>query len=154
MAKIKLIPVLVVAALYWVLGGIWYSPLLFANKFIALMNWTPQQVAALQQAGESQALILAFIGSLVASFILAHFIRYTKASNVADGLKTAFWLWLGFVVTTNLETVLFEQRALGLFLINNSYHLVGFLMMGAILAVWGNQPAKEEYREQTVNLTS
>ncbi len=145
---------LVVAALYWILGGIWYSPLLFANKFIALMGWTPQQLAALQQAGESQSLIVAFISSLVLSFILAHFVRYTKANNVADGLKTGFWLWRGFVVTTNLETVLFEQRALGLYLINNSYHLVGFLLMGAILAVWGNQPAKEEYRQQAVNSTS
>src|SRR5438309_6713575 len=147
MAKVKLIPVLVVAALYWILGGVWYSPLLFANKFIALIGWTPQQIAALQQAGETQSLILAFISSLVLSFILAHFLRYTKANNVADGLKTAFWLWLGFAVTTNLETVLFEKRALGLFLINDSYHLVGFLMMGAILAVWGNQGAKEEYRQ-------
>lgn len=154
MTKIKLIPVLVVAALYWILGGIWYSPLLFANKFVALIGWTPQQIAALQQAGETQSLIVAFIGSLVLSFILAHFLRYTKANNVADGLKTAFWLWLGFVVTTNLETVLFEKRALGLFLINNSYHLVGFLMMGAILAVWGNQPAKEEYRQPAVNSAS
>ncbi len=59
MTKIKLIPVLVVAALYWILGGIWYSPLLFANKFVALIGWTPQQIAALQQAGETQSLILA-----------------------------------------------------------------------------------------------
>jgi hypothetical protein len=154
MTKIKLIPVLVVAALYWILGGIWYSPLLFANKFIALMGWTPQQVVTLQQAGESQTLIVAFINSLVLAFILAHFVRYTKANNVVDGLKTGFWLWLGFVVTTNLETVLFEQRALGLYLINNSYHLVGILMMGAILAVWGNQPAEEEYRQRAVNSTS
>lgn len=151
MTKIKLIPVLVVAALYWILGGIWYSPLLFANKFVALIGWTPEQIAALQQAGETQSLILAFISSLVVSFILAHFLRYTKANNVADGLKTAFWLWLGFSVTTNLETVLFEKRALGLFLINDSYHLVGFLMMGAILAIWGNQPAKEGYRKPAVS---
>ena len=36
------------AAAYWVLGALWYSPLLFARPFIALKGYSPEQLAALQ----------------------------------------------------------------------------------------------------------
>lgn len=128
--------VLVAALVYWVLGALWYSPLLFADRFIALKSWTPEEVAALQAAGASKQVALAFLNSVVLAYVLAHFVKFTRAESAPDGLKTGFWLCLGFVLTTNLETVLFESRPLGLYLINNAYHLVGFLSMGALLAVW------------------
>jgi hypothetical protein len=130
-------PAVVVSAIaYWVLGALWYSPLLFARPFIALKGWTPAEVAALQAAGAGKEIAAAFVGALVLAYVLAHFVKFTGAETVRDGLQTGFWLWLGFVVTTNLETVLFEARPLGLYLINNGYHLVGLLGMGALLAVW------------------
>ncbi|MBA3806451.1 MAG: DUF1761 domain-containing protein [Acidobacteria bacterium] len=124
------------ALAYWALGALWYSPLLFANRFITLMRWTPEQVAAMQSAGAGKEIALALVNSIVLAYVLAHFVRYIGAETVSDGMQTGFWLWLGFVVTSNLETVLFESRPLGLFLISNSYHLVGLLGMGALLAVW------------------
>jgi len=124
------------ALAYWLLGGLWYSPLLFARPFVALMRYTPEQVAAIQAAGEGRQLFVALLISLLLAYVLAHFVRFTGAETVRAGLLAGFWLWLGFVATTNLETVLFESRPLGLYLINNGYHLVGLLGMGALLAVW------------------
>jgi hypothetical protein len=124
------------AFLYWVLGGLWYSPLLFGGKFIEIMRWSPEQVARIQAEGAGAQLVLAFVGSLVAAYVLAHVVRYTSAETAAGGAKTGLWLWLGFVVTTNLNTVFFEFRPPGLFLINIAYHLVAFVAMGALLAVW------------------
>ena len=121
---------------YWLLGGLWYSPLLFARPFVALMRYTPEQVAAIQAAGEARQLAVALLISLLLAYVLAHFVRFTGAETARTGLLAGFWLWLGFVATTNLETVLFESRPLGLYLINNGYHLVGLLGMGALLAVW------------------
>ncbi len=80
--------------------------------------------------------LFAFLTSLVLVYILAHFVQYTKAKGVADGMQTAFWLWLGFVATTQLATVIFEQRKLGLYLLNVGYQLVAGLIAGAILASW------------------
>ena len=120
---------------YWVLGGVWYS-LLFARPFIALMGWTPEQVAAIQAEGAGAALGVALVTSLVLAYVLAHILRFAGAETARAGALTAFVLWLGFVATSNLETVIFESRPLGLYLINNGYHLVGMLGMGALLAVW------------------
>jgi hypothetical protein len=134
--KINYAAVVVSALIYWVLGGLWYSPLLFGRKFIEIMRWTPEQLARIEAEGAGAQLALAFVGSLVAAYVLAHIVRYTSGENALDGAKTGLWLWLGFIVTTNLNTVFFEFRPLGLYLINISYHLVAFLAMGALLAVW------------------
>jgi hypothetical protein len=134
--KINYAAVVVSAVVYWVLGGLWYSPILFGGKFIEIMRWSPEQLARIQAEGAGLQLALAFVGSLVAAYVLAHIVRYTSAESATDGAKTGLWLWLGFIVTTNLNTVFFEFRPLSLYLINIGYHLVAFLAMGALLAVW------------------
>ncbi|HYG10226.1 MAG TPA: DUF1761 domain-containing protein [Pyrinomonadaceae bacterium] len=134
--KINYAAVAASALLYWLLGGLWYSPLLFGGKFIEIMRWSPEQLARIEAEGAGAQLALAFLGSLVAAYVLAHVVRYASAENAVDGAKTGLWLWLGFIVTTNLNTVFFEFRPAGLYLINIGYHLFAFLSMGALLAVW------------------
>ena len=121
---------------YWVLGALWYSPLLFERPFFALKGWTPEEVAAVRASSHAGEIGAALAVSLVTAYVLAHFVKFTGAETAGGGMLTGFWLWLGFVLTTNLETVIFEGRPLGLYLINNGYHLVGLLGMGALLAVW------------------
>jgi hypothetical protein len=108
----------------------------FSSKFIELMAWTPAQLAAIEAQSHTKDYILAFLSSLVLSYILAHFLQYTKAVNISGGLQTAFWLWLGFVVTTQLPTVIFEGRKPGLYLLNIGYQFVACLAAGALLAIW------------------
>jgi len=133
--KIKYLAVLVAAIIHWVLGGVWYG-VIFAKKFIELIGWTPQQIQQMQEQESPKELIIAFIMSIVLCYILAHFVRYTKATTAMGGAQVAFWLWLGFIVTTNISTVLFEMRPLGLFLIYIGYELVACIVAGVILAVW------------------
>lgn len=134
--KIKYPAVIVATLIHFFLGGLWYSPVMFANKFIQLINWSPEKVAEIEKQSHTKELVIAFVTSLVLVYILAHFVQYTKATSVMSGIQTAFWLWLGFVVTTQAATVIFEQRPLGLYLINIGYQLVGCAIAGAILAIW------------------
>jgi hypothetical protein len=134
--KIKYPAVIVATLVHYFLGGLWYSPLLFANKFLQLINWSPDKVAAMENQSHAKELVIAFVTSLVLVYILAHFVQYTKATTAMAGIQTAFWLWLGFIVTTQAATVIFEQRPLGLYLLNIGYQFVGCALAGAILAVW------------------
>lgn len=134
--RINYAAVVASAVAYWVLGAVWYSSLLFERPFVALKGYTPEQVAAIQAQGHAGEIGLAFLASLVTAYVLAHFVKFTGAETGKSGALAGFWLWLGFVATTNLSTVLFEARPVGLYLINNGYHLVGLLGMGALLAVW------------------
>ena len=132
--KINYPAVLVAAILHWILGAVWYG--IFTNKFVELMAWTPQQLAEMESKSNTKDLALAFLSSLVLVYVLAHFVQYTKAINLVGGLQTAFWVWLGFIVTSQLATVIFEQRKPGLYLLNIGYQLVACLVAGALLAIW------------------
>ncbi len=44
-------------------------------------------------------------------------------------------MWLGFVATISLPTVMFEKRKMSLFSIVAGYQLVCLAVMGAIIAV-------------------
>jgi len=141
--KIKYPAVIVATLIHYFLGGLWYSPLLFGNKFLQIIPWTPEQKAQVEANSHMKELAIAFVMSLVLVYILAHFVQYTKAKNWRGGIETAFWLWLGFIVTTQLATVVFELRPFGLYLINISYQLVGCALAGVILAVWRPQEAPQ-----------
>ena len=133
--KINYLAVIVAAIVHFIIGGLWYG-LIFGNKFIELSGWTPAQLEKIAAESHWSQYAIAFVCSLVLVYILAHFVQYTGAKGVADGMQTAFWLWLGFVATTQLATVIFEQRRLGLYVLNVGYQLVASLICGAILVVW------------------
>ncbi|HEY5446073.1 MAG TPA: DUF1761 domain-containing protein, partial [Pyrinomonadaceae bacterium] len=97
----------------------------------------------MQNHNPAKELMIAFISALVLVYILAHFVQYTKARTTLDGIQTAFWLWLGFIATTQLATVVFEQRKLGLYLINVGYQFVACSLAGVILTLWKPRDAKE-----------
>ena len=139
--KIKYPAVIVATLVHYILGGLWYSPLLFGNKFLQLVNWTPEHLREVESQSHAKELALAFVMSLLLVYILAHFVNYTKATTAIGGIQTAFWLWLGFVVTTQAPTVIFEGRSFGLFAINVAYQLVGCALAGAILAIWRTHEA-------------
>ncbi len=132
--KINYPAVIVATFLHWILGAVWYG--IFSNKFIELMAFTPAQLQALESQNHAKEYILAFLSSLVLAYVLAHFVQYTKATTVAGGLQTAFWVWLGFIVTTQLPTVIFEGRKPGIYLLSIGYQFVACMAAGALLAVW------------------
>jgi len=141
--KIKYPAVLVATLVHFMLGGFWYSPLLFGNKFIQIIGWSPAKLEEIGNQNHAKEYLIAFLSSAVLVLILAHFVQYTKATSAIAGVQTAFWAWLGFIATTSIATVLFEQRPLGLYLINAGYQLVGCSLAGAILAIWRTQEASQ-----------
>ena len=92
--KIKYPAVIVATLVHYILGGLWYSPLLFENKFIQLINWSPEQLRQVQTQSHVKELVIAFVMSFILVYILAHFVQYTKATSAIGGIQTAFWLWL------------------------------------------------------------
>jgi hypothetical protein len=139
--KIKYPAVIVAAIVHWILGAVWYG--IFSTKFVALMEWSPEKMAAVSNQNHTREYIIAFLSSVVLVYILAHFVQYTNASNAVGGLQTAFWLWLGFIVTTQSATVIFEGRKPGLYLLNIGYQFVACSIAGVILAIWRTRTVTE-----------
>jgi len=132
--------VLVAAIVIFLLGGLWYSPVLFAKKWIALQNKTEEQMKA-EAAGANMPLMYAsaFITGLIIAWamamVFAH-IANDAPMNAAHGALFGSLLWLGFAATTSYATALFSGKPRQLWLIDSAYNLVSFVLAGIILAVW------------------
>jgi Protein of unknown function (DUF1761) len=135
---VNLWAVLVSALATMVVGFVWYSPALFANPWMRLMGYDPNdkaKIAEMQKsAGPSYALSL--IASIVTAFALGKLIGVTGTMTAIDGLKIGLVVWLGFVTTVQLTNALFSHQRNKLYLINTGYQLVCYLAMGAILGAW------------------
>jgi hypothetical protein len=135
---INLWSVLVAAIATMVVGFLWYSPLLFARPWMVLMGYDPEDKTKLEEMrkGAGKMYALSFLASLVSALVLAKIILITTVSSALYGMKVGFAVWLGFVTTVQLTSVLFAKQPVKLYLINTGYQLVCYLAMGAILAVW------------------
>jgi hypothetical protein len=124
--------VLVAAFVNFVLGGLWYSPLLFVKPWLA-MSGVSKEVF---DASIAKGIVVEAISSLVMAFVLAMAIPAVGAVGLATGLLIGFLLWLGFVATVLLGQITHEHKPFGYFAINAGYRLVAMLAMGATLALW------------------
>lgn len=134
--EVNYLAVLVAAIASMVIGSIWYSPLLFGNIWIKLSGVKIPTNKKKQQKMMLTSFGLGFLVSLVTATVLSYFIGMVGATDAAGGAEIAFWVWLGFIATTQIGAVLWEQRSPKLFLIGASNMLVTTVLMGVILAVW------------------
>jgi hypothetical protein len=124
--------ILVSAVIFWVLGAIWYSPLLFAGPWVAMVKPNPATKSRNMIAGS----IASFFCDLVLSLILAHMVLWSGADSFGLGALVGFIAWMGFFAAPTLPQGIYEGRPFSLFAINTGYRLVGLLIVGGLLAVW------------------
>ncbi len=123
--------IIVAAVSAFILGGLWYSPLMFAKRW---MKETGISEESTKDINMIRLFSLAFVLSLIASFFLAMFIG-VKA-GVGFGALAGFMAGLGWVFTFMGISYLFEARTLAHFLINSIYSIVSLTVMGAIIGIW------------------
>ena len=131
---INYLAVLVAAIASMALGFLWYGPL-FGSQWKKLMNFTDKSMKAVKLT-PAQAMAGGFTTTLIMSYILAHFVDYTQSATFVDGAIAGIWLWLGFIATVQLGSVLWEGKPVKLYVINTLHYLAALVVMGGILAVW------------------
>jgi hypothetical protein len=132
---VNYLAILACGIVFMVVGALWYSPLLFGKPWMKAMRKNQEELKEMQK-GVWKSYIMNLIGALVMAFVLAHIIQYAQADTALKGAQTGLWMWIGFVITTSLGGVLFEERPKALYFIHNGYQLVSLVLMGVILAVW------------------
>ncbi len=116
---INLLAVLMSAVLFFMVGALWYSPVMFANPWIKAMGFTEEQLKEMKDKGPgAKPFIISGIGSLGMAYVTAHIVDFMMVvfgdsgmTNLAIGLTTAFWLWLGYIATYTLNTVSYEDKS-------------------------------------------
>ena len=128
---VNLISVLVASVASFFIGFLWYGPL-FGKEWRRLMKFSVKDMKKMKMTPRN-AMVLGFTSTLVMVYVLALFIEVANPSTLLEGVMISFWIWLGFIATNTLGTVLWEDKPLSLYFLNNCYNLVNLLVAALIL---------------------
>jgi len=131
LTQINYLAVLVAAVSCFIIGGLWYSPVMFANLWMKEANITEESI---KQANMSKIFGLSFILTLIISFNLAAFLG--PDAGLVWGITAGALAGIGWVAASFGIIYLFERKSLKLFLINAGYLAVAFIVAGGIIGAW------------------
>jgi hypothetical protein len=142
--EVNYLAVFVAAIVLFALGGLWYSPVLFSKRWIALQGRTEEQIRADVARSNMPVMYLqAFLTALIISWGMAVVANAfvpsgprATANWVWRGAKLGFFCWFVFVLPTTYATALFSMKPKQLWLIDAGYNLVSFVLAGAIILGW------------------
>jgi hypothetical protein len=120
--------ILVAAVVWFIIGAVWYSPVLFAKPWRAALGKQNEEMK--MSAGP---MITTFLAQLLMVVVLAWFANATGVPTVLRGAYLGFKIWL-FVALAMVINSSFQGGNRKLLGIDAGYHLVGLVVAGAILA--------------------
>lgn len=115
--------------LAFVLGGLWYSPMLFGRTWADASGLSEEQI---KSANPKAMVLVAFPMSLVAALVFAAFLGPAAlgpavAAGFAAGL---FWVAASFGIN-----YVFEQKPARLWFVNGGYHTAQFTLYGLCIGL-------------------
>lgn len=117
----------------FMVGGIWYGPIM-GKKWMGAVGLSEEQI---KNANAGLIYGGAFALSLLASWTLAHtFLSYGVDLSFQAKVMTAFGVALGFIVPAIGTNYLFSQKPKALFLIDATYWLLFYIAMGVVHALF------------------
>jgi hypothetical protein len=128
---INWLAVIVAALSSFLVGGIWYSPALFAN---AWMTDSKLNADELKAGSKLRSFGMTAVFSLIMAANLAAFLADAKtdlAWGTTAGFLAGIWTFSAIAIHS-----LFELKSWRLIFINGGYSLVSLTLMGAILGAW------------------
>ncbi|MBI2463547.1 DUF1761 domain-containing protein [Candidatus Peregrinibacteria bacterium] len=137
-------PILVSGIAAMILGGLWYSPLLFGKSWMKMLGMTEKDMGKMKNEA-----VKGYIIGFVAALVMAHVLAFVSLvfvnsggvySRMLEEMEIGFLLWLGFIAPVILGGWLWEGKPFKLFLINAGYYLISMLIMSSIFAAWPLPP--------------
>lgn len=128
MKDINILAAIVAAASSFLLGGIWYSRLLFEKA------WVRENGAPEQSGHPAKVFGLSFIFSLIAAVAFAVFLG--PAPELGNAVMSGLLVGLCFVATSFGINYQFAQRSFVLLAIDGGYHIGQFVLFGVVLGLW------------------
>ena len=126
--------VIVAAVVAFVMGGLWYSPLLFGEAWVNLRGMNSPEAAGTQM--RPAEILAEFVRGLIVAVVLAGFVIHLGVVNWVGAIYLGLAVWIGFQATSIVGSVIHEKYPLKLYAIHTGDALAKTLVMAVILGVW------------------
>ena len=135
MVHVSYLPVLVAAVVVFVLGWLWYSPLLFYKPWMRLRGLDP--VAAITGAKmPGGKLVVEFARCIIVAYVIARFVALLGISSWLGAVHFGLMVWIGFPVIILTGSVLWENTPWKVAAIHAGDWLVKMLVISIIVTLW------------------
>lgn len=131
-SSLNWLSIIVATVVYFVLGALWYSPVLFGNIWMKLRNLDKETMEQPNPIIYLYSFILQFIGVVS----LALFITALGVDSAGNGALIGLGAGAGFVFSLAGATGIFTEVPMKLHFLDNGYHVVGLVLAGLILGWW------------------
>jgi hypothetical protein len=130
MRSFEWLPSLIAALSAFMLGGLWYSPILFGKAWQKEAGISDERLAA---SNKGMIFGVSFVLCLIAAVAFSMVIGPEHSFFMA--LHSGIGIGLAWVATSFGVNYLFELKSLKLWLINAGYHSVQFTLYGLVFGL-------------------
>lgn len=131
-STINWLAVVTATLVFYAIGGLWYSPVLFSNQWMKEIGKTKDDI---KKTSMGKIMSITFVLSFIMVTNLAFFLNDTSI-NAGEGALYGFLTGFGWVSMSVALNALYEQRSFKYILINAGYLTIGFTVAGLILGAW------------------
>jgi hypothetical protein len=141
-AGVNYLAIVVAAIAGWLVGAAWYNVL--AKPWLAAQGRTPESFKQHQEATKGtpaayMPYVLALVAELVMAWGLAGILGHLGPGQVTvrNGVISALFVWLTFMVTTMAVNNMFGMRKAMLTVIDSGHWLAVLIVMGIVIGAFG-----------------
>jgi len=134
--SINWLAAIVGTVIYFALGAVWYSPMLFARPWMAAIGWDEDRP---QPGTNPVTYVVPAILYLVAAVAMAILAAATGTDTLSEGVVLGLITGLGFALPMVGVEATFDPnkpKPLTWFGITVAYHLIGFVILAVVIAIW------------------
>lgn len=124
--------VIVAALSNFLIGGLWYSPLLFGKIWMKENNFSEDD---LKKGNMVKIFGFTFLFSILMAFNLGMFLNDANTTT-SWGVIAGFLAGFGWVAMSIFTIGQFERKSTKYMLIHGGYVTISFIVMGLIIGLW------------------
>ena len=130
---VSILAIIISAILNAIVGGLWYSPVLFGKTWMKAMDIKEENF---DKSGANTGYALSFIGSIITAYTLSVIINSLDVVTLGGGALIGFLAGFGIAAMREVAPTFFESRKFILYVISASYHIVALTLMGMIITAF------------------
>jgi uncharacterized protein DUF1761 len=133
MRKRPVLAVALAALMPFVVGALWYAPFGFGRWWERAHGYDDPARKAVLMASAPRNYLASLVVYVVLALVLRFFLYRLAASDASSAVRLAVLVWLGFVATIGLTTILFALQPLALWAIDAGFQLLFMCLMALML---------------------
>ncbi|HXL56312.1 MAG TPA: DUF1761 domain-containing protein [Chitinophagaceae bacterium] len=126
--------IIVAAVAFFVLGALWYSPVLFAKPWARMTNMNANDPNV--KKGMGVMMLSSFILMIICCIALAMLYQIIQIKSAVAAIKFGLFFGVGFALTAISISFVYERKPLGLYAIDIGYQIAGIIIASLVLVLW------------------